>query len=223
MVARSIEDVALGYSLRPRRRDNSIGVSSRTSSMMLDMRPRMAKRSRSQRFGVPTAALSTESGGTKRGHPLATPPFTPSKRQKVMNPSSFLPVPLALASEESTESELSSSVLSPSNGESPSPKANPGKTTPATPVSAKMKHDAIETPLTYFAGFTPAPTPNSARPTIEPESDATPTKPCDQRFRKESTPPPRKRVPGDYTLTPLLLSEPDSAWIRCTICSEAFV
>ncbi|KAH8898365.1 hypothetical protein GQ53DRAFT_416662 [Thozetella sp. PMI_491] len=37
------------------------------------------------------------------------------------------------------------------------------------------------------------------------------------------SPPPRQRVPGDYTLTPLLLSEPDTAWIHCTNCNTAFV
>ncbi|AEO68719.1 uncharacterized protein THITE_42348 [Thermothielavioides terrestris NRRL 8126] len=33
----------------------------------------------------------------------------------------------------------------------------------------------------------------------------------------------RRRVPGDYTLTPLLLSEPETAWIHCTNCGGAFV
>ncbi|KAK3302681.1 uncharacterized protein B0T15DRAFT_312537 [Chaetomium strumarium] len=33
----------------------------------------------------------------------------------------------------------------------------------------------------------------------------------------------RQRVPGDYTLTPLLLSEPEMAWIHCTNCNSAFV
>ncbi|KAI0874779.1 hypothetical protein GGS24DRAFT_328174 [Hypoxylon argillaceum] len=33
----------------------------------------------------------------------------------------------------------------------------------------------------------------------------------------------KKRVPGDYTLTPVLLSEPNTAWIHCTVCGDAFV
>ncbi|KAI1331100.1 hypothetical protein F5Y16DRAFT_360530 [Xylariaceae sp. FL0255] len=33
----------------------------------------------------------------------------------------------------------------------------------------------------------------------------------------------KKRVPGDYTLTPALLSEPNMAWIHCTVCNDAFV
>ncbi|KAM0324425.1 hypothetical protein ACHAQA_008207 [Verticillium albo-atrum] len=42
-------------------------------------------------------------------------------------------------------------------------------------------------------------------------------------FVKETTPPARHRIPGDYTLTPLLLSEPETAWIRCINCDTAFV
>ena len=33
----------------------------------------------------------------------------------------------------------------------------------------------------------------------------------------------RHRTPGDYTLTPLLLSQPETAWIHCTNCNTAFV
>lgn len=32
-----------------------------------------------------------------------------------------------------------------------------------------------------------------------------------------------RREPGDYELTPRLLSEPDMAWVRCTNCATAFV
>ncbi|KAI0882045.1 uncharacterized protein GGS22DRAFT_53959 [Annulohypoxylon maeteangense] len=40
---------------------------------------------------------------------------------------------------------------------------------------------------------------------------------------EEHAPPSRTRIPGDYTLTPLLLSEPNTAWIHCTVCNEPFV
>lgn len=268
VVARSIEeDGAQGYSLRRRRRDDSVGASSRASSATPVIRPRVAKRSRSQRFDVSTASPSAESvAGTKRGRALATPPFTPSKRQKVTDPSSVLPVPLALApSDDSTESEQSSSIFSPPNGESPPTEATsvvdsppsqgvttekteddpgleqavheqerlPNETAPVTPVPPRTKpvESVPETPATApptIADLTPAPTPNDICPTIEPEADhPTPSKPSKPRrkrhFHKEPTPPPRKRVPGDYTLTPLLLSEPNSAWIHCTICNGAFV
>lgn len=42
-------------------------------------------------------------------------------------------------------------------------------------------------------------------------------------FIKETTPPAKTRTPGDYTLTPLLLSEPQTAWVRCMNCEMAFV
>ncbi|KAF7556816.1 hypothetical protein G7Z17_g1183 [Cylindrodendrum hubeiense] len=42
-------------------------------------------------------------------------------------------------------------------------------------------------------------------------------------FIKQTTPPARMRTPGDYLLTPLLLSEPEMAWIQCTNCVTYFV
>ncbi|KAK3902912.1 hypothetical protein C8A05DRAFT_15102 [Staphylotrichum tortipilum] len=38
-----------------------------------------------------------------------------------------------------------------------------------------------------------------------------------------AAPSRHRRTPGDYTLTPLLLSQPETAWIYCTNCSTAFV
>lgn len=42
-------------------------------------------------------------------------------------------------------------------------------------------------------------------------------------FVKQKSPPMRARTPGDYVLTPLLLAEPEMAWIQCTICNDYFV
>jgi histone-lysine N-methyltransferase SUV420H len=44
-----------------------------------------------------------------------------------------------------------------------------------------------------------------------------------RRVYKQDTPPSRLRVPGDYHLTPLLLSEPEMAWRECKTCYEDFV
>ena len=44
-----------------------------------------------------------------------------------------------------------------------------------------------------------------------------------EEVKKLSTELPRRRVPGDYTLTPLLLAEPETAWVICTVCTNAFV
>ncbi|KAG8424345.1 histone lysine methyltransferase Set9 [Metarhizium acridum] len=42
-------------------------------------------------------------------------------------------------------------------------------------------------------------------------------------FSKQASPATKVRRPGDYVLTPLLLSEPEMAWIQCTICNAYFV
>jgi histone-lysine N-methyltransferase SUV420H len=56
-------------------------------------------------------------------------------------------------------------------------------------------------------------------------TDETPKRRKYQRrvFIKQTTPPARLRTPGDYLLTPLLLSEPEMAWIQCTVCPTYFV
>lgn len=42
-------------------------------------------------------------------------------------------------------------------------------------------------------------------------------------FIKQTTPPAAQRKPGDYLLTPLLLSQPEMAWIQCSNCPTYFV
>ncbi|KAG5934923.1 hypothetical protein E4U53_000580 [Claviceps sorghi] len=41
--------------------------------------------------------------------------------------------------------------------------------------------------------------------------------------KQNLVPHTRVRRPGDYVLTPLLLAEPDMAWIQCTVCNDYFV
>ncbi|KAL1839411.1 hypothetical protein VTJ49DRAFT_1542 [Mycothermus thermophilus] len=74
---------------------------------------------------------------------------------------------------------------------------------------------------------------NSNTPTAEdtPSTAADTTQPLASTNKPKKGRPPnpaperprRYRVPGDYTLTPLLLSQPDMAWIHCTNCGGAFV
>ncbi|RYP18174.1 hypothetical protein DL767_009886 [Monosporascus sp. MG133] len=69
------------------------------------------------------------------------------------------------------------------------------------------------------------PSPNAADESSTPDRGRTRTreeKPQECSASK-TMPSRRTRIPGDYTLTPVLLSEPDMAWVHCTICSEAFV
>lgn len=59
----------------------------------------------------------------------------------------------------------------------------------------------------------------------EPAKPAILGRPKKAQGARQSPPAPagRQRVPGDYTLTPLLLSEPETAWVHCTNCNTAFV
>ncbi|RYO76199.1 hypothetical protein DL766_001013 [Monosporascus sp. MC13-8B] len=86
------------------------------------------------------------------------------------------------------------------------------------------------TPVTNAAGgliptTTVMPSPNAADESSTPDRGRTRTreeKP-QESLAPKTMPSQRTRVPGDYTLTPVLLSEPHMAWVHCTICSEAFV
>ncbi|KAK4155770.1 hypothetical protein C8A00DRAFT_13219 [Chaetomidium leptoderma] len=69
---------------------------------------------------------------------------------------------------------------------------------------------------------TPGSAPSDEVASAKPVSTAKPKK---RRASEKPAPEPvrRHRLPGDYTLTPLLLSEPQTAWIHCTNCNNAFV
>ncbi|KAI1803523.1 hypothetical protein F4811DRAFT_328450 [Daldinia bambusicola] len=62
--------------------------------------------------------------------------------------------------------------------------------------------------------------PKRGRSRGRPEKDELPVV---SHAAEELGPARRTRTPGDYTLTPVLLSEPNTAWIHCTVCSEPFV
>ncbi|KAK0666540.1 putative histone-lysine N-methyltransferase set-9 [Cercophora samala] len=66
------------------------------------------------------------------------------------------------------------------------------------------------------------PSSNTAAPTT-PAAKAKASKKGQAARPAPPTPAQKRRVPGDYTLTPLLLSEPETAWIHCTNCNTAFV
>jgi histone-lysine N-methyltransferase SUV420H len=69
---------------------------------------------------------------------------------------------------------------------------------------------------------------DDSKMTITPKTD-TPKNRGTKRKRRMESPTtdldhaPAVRVPGDYVLTAALLAEPESSWIICKICEEAFV
>ncbi|EXL60997.1 histone-lysine N-methyltransferase SET9 [Fusarium oxysporum f. sp. radicis-lycopersici 26381] len=276
-----------GYSLRRRRRDESISGSSRTPSVTPDMRPRITKAtSRGSKLARDSSSARSppaeQTNDRKRQHDsLATPPKTPAKRQKISAEKTVIIIDDSSRSTSVTASETSSGVVetdatSPEK-ETPEPlghtplkgNANKGsQQTEGAPVSPQSSQGSrspqqaaeITRERTRRSGLESmtiqailnAPLESEAESEPEPEKlkEATevppPTEPIatsietvedsqvadedqpkrkkyQRRVYKEDTPPSRVRVPGDYLLTPLLLSEPEMAWIQCTICDGYFV
>ncbi|KAI0013554.1 hypothetical protein F4779DRAFT_562177, partial [Xylariaceae sp. FL0662B] len=91
---------------------------------------------------------------------------------------------------------------------------------PATPVSNSTQ-TAIETAVVAESSLTnQETTPTRGRARGRPRKSEAPVV---TQVAEEPAPPTRTRTPGDYTLTPILLSEPNTAWIHCMVCSEPFV
>lgn len=312
-IQKSIEEdlvsAAQGYSLRRRRRDDSTAAGSRTSSVTPDIRPRILKRQRSQRFFAERSS-TTDSSSLEQPNPslkrdqdalgLGTPPITPAKKQKTTH-YEVVSVPLGPASSRaSSESELrQGSILSESvtgnvtevtspDVDSPEPSVLSPDPTPVKQTVEILKTEPVnEVDVQQISDLPASPAVPSvllttraegsgesaviASPLIgvepsvecidsqtlpdapailldsnavsEREADATPTKTSTQTEATISSPsatkskgkrksikrspspaaPRRHRMPGDYTLTPLLLSEPEMAWIHCTNCTTAFV
>ncbi|KAK0622573.1 hypothetical protein B0T14DRAFT_427019 [Immersiella caudata] len=132
---------AQGYSLRRRRRDESVtGAGSRAPSVTPDLRPRVLKSRRSQILlgdrastvdstTTTTVRCSAISGKRKRDLSALTPPVTPAKRQKTVP---YEVIPIALGSASSRES--SASALA---GDSIMSDADNGSTTEATSPEAE--------------------------------------------------------------------------------------
>ncbi|OBS17737.1 hypothetical protein FPOA_09469 [Fusarium poae] len=272
-----------GYSLRRRRRDDSISGSSRTPSVTPDMRPRITKaNSRGSLLARDSSSVrspSIEQTSRKRTHDiLATPPKTPAKRQKlgiqpivsdsssrgtsvtasessgavetdVTSPEKETPepmqTPLKGTSKQNSEQSRIAPVSPQSTEGSRSPQQNNGTTSSnrssldtmsiqailndplesemdSEPESKKVEEATVVPPP--VAPVVPIATSIEAVEEGQAADEEQPKRKKQQRrVYKEDTPPARVRTPGDYLLTPLLLSEPEMAWIQCTICDGYFV
>lgn len=275
------EDKGESYTLRTRRRDDSLGGSSRTPSVNPVMRPRIYKtRPKSSRFGNArdsSAVQSPTPDATPRGRKrpadaMATPPITPAKKFKHL----MDPVPADRASRGSSVSgSTSSSIVDVHETDATSPEKETPERVLQTPVKdakdALKRGDGMAAVLPFspesanglvspqssqansleasssqlidlssmsIPSILNAPTsdePQLVAPiavsieTVEdaelPATEEAPKRRKYQRrvFIKQTTPPARLRTPGDYMLTPLLLSEPEMAWIQCGNCDTYFV
>lgn len=246
------DDVHDSYSLRRRRRDDSVG-SSRTSSVTPTMRPRIRKtRTKSSNLRQGSTAMDsptpevTPNGRKRPIDVLATPPITPAKRLKHL---SDAPPSESTASRSSSATPSNSSsggdaietdVTSPEKESPTPPLMTPSKNNRGGDVKHEGHNDAeivelAEVPITSIVNPEACDDPQSVAPIavsietteesqrIDPNDAKRPRKYQRRVFIKQTTPPARQRTPGDYVLTPLLLSEPAMAWIQCSICPTYFV
>lgn len=235
------------YTLRRRRRDDSLGGSSRTPSVTPVMRPKIRKTRTTSRLGesdsaAPSPAPDSTPGNRKRTFDaMATPPVTPAKKLKHT-------VELVDAAREASRgSSVSGSVSSSQGGPLDTDVSSP------EPASEKMRDTIVEADPLSPNSSQGAPSPRKvdhSDPTcisvvVEPTADdvldsitvsiepveesakavpeVAPKRKYQRRVYREATPPTRVRTQGDYVLTPLLLSEPAMAWVQCGICNAPFV
>lgn len=235
------------YALRRRRREDSLGGSSRTPSVTPTIRPKIRKTRTASKLGeVSSAAPSPAPDATPRGakrsfDAMATPPVTPAKKLK-------------------HSIELVQSARDASRGSSVSGSVSSSQDEPLeTDVSSPEPSDKISELVVRPAPMSPnssqgAPSPQKLDAVADPsciavvikrshedaldsitvsiehvddaekaDLDVVPKRKYQRRVYREKTPPARIRIRGDYVLTPLLLSEPAMAWVQCGICSTSFV
>lgn len=196
-VTKSIEDdlvgMAQGYSLRRRRRDESAcGAASRTPSVTPDIRPRVPKRSKSQRdlggrastvgSAAPEKTRMLDAALKRKRDVLVTPPVTPAKKQKTTHYEIVAATPQSESSRESSEGVFGSSVASPDAdqgdalltdvtspaGESPEPVIHSPKPTPIQRAIQVLKEEDVADEITVQSVPT-APLFSDARPMPQPE------------------------------------------------------
>lgn len=138
-------------------------------------------------------------------------PFSPQSADEAQSPPPYKSDSLALSSAEAkqrlalTTMSISAILNAPSAAEEQSrlklePAAEP---TPTIAISIEAVDETETTPMV---------------------DDAPKRRKYQRRvFIKQTTPPARLRIPGDYVLTPLLLSQPDMAWVQCSTCNNYFV
>lgn len=194
------------YGLRRRRRerDDSAGVSSRTSSIApasrVPLRKAIGKSGLSnETLESSPAPDATPRTGKRSFDALGTPPVTPAKRFKytIDRQEDMRPVSRGSSvsqSEESTDA-METDMTSPES----SPRSLPSpQSVRSNALDADSASDAESTPRA-----------SRVAESIEAESKDASKK--------------RVRTQGDYLLTTLLLNKPDMAWQECGTCTMQFV
>ncbi|KAM3439277.1 hypothetical protein MY4824_002806 [Beauveria thailandica] len=234
------------YVLRRRRRDDSICASSRTPSVGPVMRPKIRKTRTTSRLRVDDVSASpapspapalTPRTGKRTFDAMATPPVTPAKRTKQTvelvdaardaSRGSSVSDSTSSSQDGPLETDVSSPEPLPENpsavADIPSPESSQGAPSP-------QKADPDDTCISVVVEPSVDDALESITVSIEPVDDADKAvvevgskRKHQRKVYREQSPPARTRTPGDYVLTPLLLSEPAMAWVQCGMCSTPFV
>ena len=87
--------------------------------------------------------------------------------------------------------------------------------------------EVLDQSLPSVASGTPSKRGRKKKRKFEEDTIEEPATEGNKRSRCIASPTPEAstiiRIPGDYKLTPVLLAQPESKWINCSICEESFV
>ncbi|XXG96849.1 hypothetical protein Hte_003140 [Hypoxylon texense] len=225
-----IEPISVPPALSMRSTDedsSSTGASERSSEDMVltdvttpeeDMKEPILQSPRLTPVKLPVASLKQEDSDSSSLLQITYTPSTPETQDSI----AVAPLPTIEPASQVSEENVTEASSDGQVDNISSPIINrPTPTAPATLVSESVDISTSSI-LTAAESSSPIvdPSPKRGRPRGRPskaEADVS------TQIADEPTAPSRTRTPGDYTLTPVLLSEPNTAWIHCTVCSEPFV
>ncbi|KAI1370145.1 hypothetical protein F4677DRAFT_451693 [Hypoxylon crocopeplum] len=162
---------------------------------------------------LPAAPLKREDLETSLSEITYTP-STPGTQDSI----AVAPLP-TIESQAQGDDDIATPRLTDKLDESSDIIALPSPVAPVTPISNSAEVIALTLATAESAGSEDL-SPRRGRPRGRPPRGQSPTI---SHVAEEPIPPTRTRTPGDYALTPVLLSEPNSAWIHCTVCNDPFV
>ncbi|KAI1384797.1 uncharacterized protein F4822DRAFT_373463 [Hypoxylon trugodes] len=167
---------------------------------------------------LPTTSLKREDSETSSLSEISlTPSIDDSEAQDSI---AVAPLPTIESITQPDDTIASSQMSSEADESSADIIALPPPVNPVNPISSTTEVIVSTLTATELSISTEDSSPKRGRPRGRPpKGEQSPSSPTIE----ESNAPIRIRTPGDYTLTPVLLSEPNTAWIHCTVCSEPFV
>lgn len=165
---------------------------------------------------LPVASLKQEESDPSSLLQITYTPSSPETQDSI----AVAPLPTIEHSSQASEVETESSLDVQADEPSPLTTTYPTPAAPAALISDSLEVNTSVITATEISSPIEDPSPKRGRPRGRPPKAEVETA---SQAGDEPVAPLRTRTPGDYTLTPVLLSEPNTAWIHCTICNDPFV